>query len=162
MHLYTPMLLHWTRQAGLSEADAQDVMQDVFARLLVALPGFTYDPTRSFLGYLNTVLSNCWVDLRRKRWSQMRASTGLTDAEFAEPPPEIQETDYRQALLRRSLSLVEHEFSPKIWRGFVLTVLEGKTPKEAALILNATVNAIYLGRARVLRRLREVLQDFLE
>jgi hypothetical protein len=76
--------------------------------------------------------------------------------------PEIEEEEYRQSLLRRSLALVEPEFSPKIWRGFYLTVVEGRTPLAVANDLGTTVNAIYLGRARVLRRLREVLQDLLE
>jgi RNA polymerase sigma-70 factor, ECF subfamily len=164
VHLYTPLLLSWTNRAGLAQADASDVIQDVFTRLLRALPEFTYDPQRSFRGYLNTVVQNCWKDHCRKRKAHLfdtptGAMSILADAETI---PEIEETEYRQTLLRRGLSLVEHEFSTKIWQGFLLTVIEGKSPSEVAQILETTVNAIYLGRARVLRRLREVLQELLD
>jgi RNA polymerase sigma-70 factor (ECF subfamily) len=158
------MLLNWTKKARLAQADASDVIQDVFTRLLRALPEFTYDPKRSFRGYLNTVLRNCWKDHCRKRKAHlfdasMGAVSMLADVEII---PEIEEAEYRQTLLRRGLSLVEHEFSTKIWQGFLLTVIEGKSPSEVAQTLETTVNAIYLGRARVLRRLREVLQELLD
>jgi RNA polymerase sigma-70 factor (ECF subfamily) len=162
VHLYTPMLLNWAKRAGLSDADTSDVMQDVFTRLLSALPKFTYDPSRSFRSYLSTILNNCWIDHTRQRRSQMPASTGHHAADFPETAPEIGEDEYRHALLQRSLTLVRHEFSVKIWQGFQLTVIEAKTPADAARILETSVNAIYLGRARVLRRLREVLRDLLD
>lgn len=164
VHLYTPLLLSWTKRAGLAQADASDVIQDVFTRLLGALRDFTYDAKRSFRGYLNTVLTNCWKDHCRKRKAYLLIShtSEMGNVADADIIPEIEEAEYRQTLLRRGLSLVEHEFSTKIWQGFLLTVIEGKSPSEAAQTLETTVNAIYLGRARVLRRLREVLQELLD
>jgi hypothetical protein len=34
VHLYTPLLFRWARGAGLPEADAADLLQDVFTTLL--------------------------------------------------------------------------------------------------------------------------------
>jgi RNA polymerase sigma-70 factor (ECF subfamily) len=43
VQLYTPLLFYWARRAGLQDADAADVVQDVFAVLVQKLPTFAYD-----------------------------------------------------------------------------------------------------------------------
>ena len=58
--LYTPLLFHWARRTGLPEADAADLIQDVFGVLVRKLPEFAYDEQRSFRGWLRTVLLNQW------------------------------------------------------------------------------------------------------
>ena len=52
VRLYTPVLLAWSRRLGLGADDAADLCQDVFARVFQALPGFAYDPSRRFRGWL--------------------------------------------------------------------------------------------------------------
>jgi RNA polymerase sigma-70 factor (ECF subfamily) len=50
--LYTPLLYSWTFRVWLSEADAADLVQDVFVILLKKLPEFEYDPNQSFRAWL--------------------------------------------------------------------------------------------------------------
>ena len=75
VHLYIPLLYHWTRRLGLSSPDAADLVQDVFALLVRELPRFTYDAGKSFRGWLHTVTLNKWRDLRRRRAAPRRAAT---------------------------------------------------------------------------------------
>ena len=49
---YGPKIRGWCRQRGLQPADAEDVTQDVLLRLSRALKTFTYDPSRTFRGWL--------------------------------------------------------------------------------------------------------------
>lgn len=66
--LYTPLLLRWVQRSGLSEEDAVDLVQDVFATLLVELPRFEYDAHRGpFRAWLKTVTLNQCRDRHRKR-----------------------------------------------------------------------------------------------
>jgi RNA polymerase sigma-70 factor (ECF subfamily) len=44
--LYTPLLERYVRLGGLSGADVDDAVQQVFVRLLDQLPGFELDPGR--------------------------------------------------------------------------------------------------------------------
>jgi len=44
--LYEPLLLAYVRHKGLSEHDARDVVQEVFATLVRTLPGFALDHER--------------------------------------------------------------------------------------------------------------------
>ena len=60
VHLYSPLLFGWARQAGLNESDACDLVQDVFVILLKELPQFEFDPAHSFRAWLKTVVMNRW------------------------------------------------------------------------------------------------------
>src|ERR1700730_12188334 len=67
VELYTPLLYDWARRAGLQQADAADLVQEVLVLLFQKLPEFTYDRQRSFRGWLRTVTLNKWREGRR-RW----------------------------------------------------------------------------------------------
>jgi RNA polymerase sigma-70 factor (ECF subfamily) len=46
VELYTPLLYRWSCRLGLQDADAADLVQDVFGILLGKLPQFDYDSRR--------------------------------------------------------------------------------------------------------------------
>lgn len=64
---YTPLLYNWSRAMGLQDADAVDLVQDVFALLVKKLPKFQYDSAKSFRGWLRTVALNKWRETVRGR-----------------------------------------------------------------------------------------------
>src|SRR5437016_1663068 len=66
VELYTPLMFAWTARMGLSDHDAADLVQDVFAILVEKLPTFRYDPDKSFRAWLKTVLLNRWRERLRK------------------------------------------------------------------------------------------------
>src|SRR5688500_1099737 len=70
VELYTPLLFHWARDAGLQESDASDLVQDVFAALVAKMPDFVYDPRKSFRSWLRTVTLNRWRDKMKQRSRQ--------------------------------------------------------------------------------------------
>ncbi|MCE9566393.1 MAG: sigma-70 family RNA polymerase sigma factor [Planctomycetes bacterium] len=54
--LYAPVVLAWVGHLGVGVGERADVSQDVFVRLLTALPKLEYDPSRRFRGWLFTVV----------------------------------------------------------------------------------------------------------
>jgi RNA polymerase sigma-70 factor (ECF subfamily) len=58
VRLYSPLLFGWARRLGLQDADAADLVQDVFTVLAVKLPEFRYDPRLGFRRWLRTVFLN--------------------------------------------------------------------------------------------------------
>src|SRR5436305_2458307 len=64
--LYTPLIYSWSRQVGLQESDAADLVQDVFVTLLQVLPTFTYDRQQRFRKWLRTVTLNRWRKGRKR------------------------------------------------------------------------------------------------
>jgi RNA polymerase sigma-70 factor, ECF subfamily len=166
--LYTPLLLAWARRAGLQPEDAADLIQDVFAVLLVQLPRFQYDPAKqNFRGWLRTVCLNKWRDRKRRKNS---ANVQASPVELAELRAEAELEDYWESehnafLVRQALLLMEElksEFDPQtidIVREFVLNQ---KPAGEVAVQFGVTSNAVYIAKLRVTRRLREELVDFIE
>jgi RNA polymerase sigma-70 factor (ECF subfamily) len=150
--LFTPLLDDWARALGLQDADAADLVQEVFATLVKALPKFTYDPSRSFRAWLRTVLTNAWRDRRRP------ACVPLPDG-LAGPDPwkGLEEADYRRYLVGRAVQILRSDFAPATWQAFWETAVAGRPAAVVAEQLGLTANAVYLARARVLHRLRQEL-----
>jgi RNA polymerase sigma-70 factor, ECF subfamily len=152
--LYTPLLLQWARRAGLQESDAADLIQDVFQLLLRKLPEFAYDQQKSFRGWLRTVLLNQWRTRLRRRTEQP-----LDEAGAVEPAGEdgLAEEEYRNYLVGRALQIMQRDFQPATWQACWEHVGRGRPAAEVAAELGLTVKAVYLAKARVLRRLRQEL-----
>ena len=58
--------------------------------------------------------------------------------------------------------LIQAEFTESTWQAFWRVVVEGQAPAEAGAALGLPTNAVYLAKARVLRRLREEFADLIE
>ena len=74
----------------------------------------------------------------------------------------MDETEYRHYLADRALQLAKREFAPGTWRAFWGVVVEGRPAGDVAAEVGVTVNAVYLARGRVLRRLREALDGLMD
>ncbi len=162
VHLYSPLLFRWARQAGLDEADAGDLVQDVFVILLKELPRFEHGPAHSFRAWLKTVALNRWRNQVKRR---VRAPALLGDGPLADvPAPDdsvFEEQEYRRQLLRRALELLRDEFQPATWKAFHEHGLNGRPAAQVADELVMTVGAVYAAKCRVLGRLREHLRGLL-
>jgi RNA polymerase sigma-70 factor (ECF subfamily) len=154
--LYTPLLYYWGRQAGLQEPDVADLVQDVFQILVRKLPTFTYDPRRTFRGWLRTILVNQWrTSLRRRTEQPCELADEAIDA--ADRPDDVIEKEYRDYLVARALQVMKTDFQATTWQACWEHVARGRPVNEVADELGITVKAVYLAKARVLRRLREEL-----
>ena len=73
--IYRPMLLAYMRNRGLGESHAQDVVQDIFVKLLSKLN--TYDRSRCrFRNWLFTVANRTLIDFIRREASRKPALDG--------------------------------------------------------------------------------------
>jgi RNA polymerase sigma-70 factor, ECF subfamily len=158
--LYTPLLYHWVHHLGAHGAEADDLVQDVFTTLVQKLPQFHYDPTQTFRGWLWTITKNQLRKCRRKRHGA--GAIGLEEAAVPDPAEAIDEDEYRQFLTRRALELMQAEFEPSTWQAFWQFVVEGRPGADVARALGLSVNAVYIAKARVLRRLKQELAGLLD
>jgi RNA polymerase sigma-70 factor (ECF subfamily) len=163
--LYTPLLLRWTRLAGLPEADAADLVQDVFVVLAAELPDFKYDPARgSFRGWLKTVTVNKCREQQRRR-KQPVGQGGVDDPLGQIPDPAVDafwEAEYRQYLCRKALQVMQSQFEPSTWQACWRQVVEGQTAADVARQLGLSEAAVYVAKFRVLRKLRHELAGLID
>ena len=164
VEMYTPLFYGWTKRLQLDDHEAADVIQDLFAVLVEQLPTFVYDPRKSFRAWLKTVLLNRWRNHLRRRSAEKRVHPGELDelAATRDPLPEMEEAEYRQYVVGRALALMRTEFRPETWKACWEFVVCGRRAEEVAQELGISVNAVYLAKGRVLRRLREELAGLLD
>jgi RNA polymerase sigma-70 factor (ECF subfamily) len=161
--LYTPLLLFWARQSGLQESDAADVVQDILVTLLERLPGFDYTPGRSFRNWLCTITRNkCREYFRRQQVRRGEPLGEQADARQADPSTALAEDDYQVYVLGRALALMQQEFQPTTWQACWEHVVQGRPAEEVAAEVGISVNAVYLAKSRVLRKLRRELDGLLD
>jgi RNA polymerase sigma-70 factor (ECF subfamily) len=162
--LYTPLLHAWAlRLSGMKETEAADLVQDVFLVLVQRLPQFQYNPLQSFRGWLRTILTNRWTDRQRGRPNPVSLSReALGDISCPDPREEQDEQEYRQYLVGRALCLMKSDFEPTTWKACWEVVCQGREPAAVAQELGMSVHAVYIAKARVLRRLRQELEGLLD
>ena len=161
--MYTPLLAAWTRRLGLPQQEAADLLQDIFTVLVEKLPTFRYDPEKSFRAWLKTILLNRWRnDLRKRAHVKEQGDAGLSEVAAADDLCEFEEEEYRSYLVRRALELMRAEFQPATWKACWEFVVLDRPATEVAAELGITINAVYLSKSRVLRRLREELAGLLD
>jgi RNA polymerase sigma-70 factor (ECF subfamily) len=163
--LYTPPLEAWLRRQGLSAADADDLMQDVFAAIFRDLPDFEHSGRRgAFRNWLRIML----VHRVRNFWRARRPGPGPGDPildQLVEPESDLTklwDREHDEFLARRLLELAEPEFSPTTWRSFHRQVVEGRPAAEVAVEMGLSVNAVLIAKSRVLRKIRNEARGLID
>lgn len=164
--LYTPLVRHWCQVCRVPEQDWPDVCQDVFLAVSQNLSGFRKEAGRgSFRGWLRTITRSKVTDLYRRRPTGATVVGPAVLDVLADPAAGSESGEHtaeQGVVYRQALELLERDFEPTTWRAFWLVVVEDRSPADVAAELGLTTNAVYLAKARVLRKLREEFADLLD
>jgi RNA polymerase sigma-70 factor (ECF subfamily) len=167
--LCSPLVYHWCRQSGLQAADAADVGQEVFKAVFRSVQQFRKDRTAdTFRGWLRTITQNKIRDHFRKKHAEVSAAGGSEALKHLAQVPALELEDSADpagedaALYRRALDLIRNDFENRTWQAFLNVAVERRPPADVARELNMTVNAVYLAKSHVLRRVREEFADLLD
>lgn len=176
--LYAPLVANWCRRRGLKEADAADVIQEVFLNVANSLHRFEHRPGQagSFRSWLWSITRRRIVDWFRARGEcpavggsshleRLNAQhRGLNDAqdviasdeEALDEPTSALDLD---ELKRRALQQIEGKVAPQTWQAFWRCVVDGQPTERVAEELGLSAASVRQARSRILRRLREQLGD---
>jgi RNA polymerase sigma-70 factor (ECF subfamily) len=154
---YTPLIYRYCQRRGLQAADAADVTQEVLVQVARSMATYDYQPERGrFRDWLGTVTRN---KIRRFQQSKGRHAHGreaeLADLPAPEPDPDWT-AHFHAEVLRLACERVRGQFQPTSWRAFELVwLVERRSAPEVASELGLPVEAVYVAKSRVLKRLRE-------
>jgi RNA polymerase sigma-70 factor (ECF subfamily) len=164
--LYAPLLEGWIRRQGVRAQDADDFVQEVLGVVVRELPGFRHNQrTGAFRAWLRTILVNRLKGYWRARRSHPTAVGNVPEQELEDPTADLDrlwDQEHDRHVLRRLLELVEPEFAPATWNAFRSVTLEEQPAAVVAERLGLSVNAVWLARSHVLRRLREESRGLLD
>ncbi|MEX2317003.1 MAG: sigma-70 family RNA polymerase sigma factor [Pirellulales bacterium] len=168
--LYEPAVYRLLRRHGLQDADAQEVMQELFVAVSRSID--RWDPAEergTFRGWLRRVARNLvinWLKQRQRRvtaigGSDLQAMLVSLPADAGRETAEF-DTELRRALFHGAAEHVRGEVQPATWQAFWETAVVGATPADAAKKLGMSVGAIRVAKCRVLDRLRSAVKELEE
>jgi RNA polymerase sigma factor (sigma-70 family) len=165
--LYEPVAFRLLRRHGLQDADAREVMQDLFMAVSRSID--RWDPAKergSFRSWLRRVVRNLvinWLAQRERRATAIGGSElqAMLERLPAGAGPESVEFDQelRRALFQRAADRVREEIKPATWQAFWETAVAGTSPADAAKKLGMEMGAIRVAKCRVLARLKTALAE---
>jgi RNA polymerase sigma factor (sigma-70 family) len=150
-------------KAGLSEAEARDVVQETVLAVAKQMREDGYDRTKSsFKNWLCLITRRRIVDHFRKRTDpKLRAApqpsdgTARTDTLARVPDPDslepdaVWEEEWQKNLLDAAIERVKQKVTPKQFQIFDLSVLRSMRVSEVKAILKLNAAQVYLARYRV-------------
>jgi RNA polymerase sigma-70 factor (ECF subfamily) len=167
--LYRPLLHGWLRRQEVRAQDADDLVQEVLGVVVREMPNFQHNQRPgAFRAWLRTILTNRLHAFRRAHRTLPITAGGSSgqDLELVEDPEDdfvaLWDQEHDQHVLRRLMELVKPEFTPATWQAFRSVTLEGEPASAVAGRLGLTLNAVWLAKSRVLRRLREESRGLLD
>jgi RNA polymerase sigma-70 factor (ECF subfamily) len=157
---YGKRVLHWARACGLQEADVQEVSQQVLTKVFVQLPRFVYDPSRSFRGWLRTIVRHAAHDAlssvpRDAGIGGSETSSLLESVEAQADLARRMEEEYDLELLEQASRIVRERVEPQTWKAYELTACERRTPSVVAGTLGMKVGTVYQAKSSILHQLRD-------
>jgi len=152
--IYSPIVYAFAKSRGVSDADAEDVTQEVFRALARTLPKFELDQSiGTFRNWLFTVtrskLNNHFVKARKTP----------VPTEHLPDEGDVSDWDefYMRELFRHACAVVEGAVEASSWQAFWRTAVDLESPAKVANELGLSVANVYQKRSRVGTRLREAI-----
>lgn len=174
---YQPLLLAFAKRIGLNDDDARELVAETLACFVEQYPNGFYEREKGRLrDWLKGVLRNFAHRQWQKRQIEARhapavlresrsATGGGTlgghgDGEWGEHDvDEAYEREWRLDLLDQALTLLRRESNIDAFQAFDLSARKGCPAAEVAAHLNMNVNAVYVAKHRMLKRLGEIARE---
>jgi RNA polymerase sigma-70 factor (ECF subfamily) len=156
--LYTPLIRTWLGRHLPQSADVDDLAQQVFTILVNKLPAFRHSGrTGAFRAWLRGICVNSLRTFWRTRLPTLpNPEETLRELEDPNSAASRQwDREHDEFVFRRALQMIEVEFKPATWQAFRRLAVDNATPEVVAAELGLTLNAVFIAKSRVLRRLRQ-------
>ena len=166
--VYEPLVYRLARGRGFQDADAQEVVQEVLLAVSKAAGRWSPDPQRGrFRDWLFRIARNLMINFltRRKHQPWGTGDSGIAQMLHQQCDPSCEQTaefdwQYRREVFRWAAGIVREQVSDTTWQAFWKTSVEDTTPQQAARQLEMSVGSVYIARSRVMARLRDQAQRF--
>ncbi|MEX0792698.1 MAG: sigma-70 family RNA polymerase sigma factor [Pirellulaceae bacterium] len=172
VHIYGPLVYRWCRRAGVAAQDVEDISQNVFQAVALGIHKFHRDRSGdSFRGWLYGITRFKVMDHFRRQQKDPAPQGGSefqdqlasipaheTSAQRFPDDQSMAEDDGLQ-VLHATLELIRPDFAPHNWQAFWQAAIEQQSATDVAESLGMTPGAVRQARYRVLRRLRQELDE---
>lgn len=171
---YWRLIYGTARKAGLSDAEAQDIVQETVISVAKNVEGFKYDPSVcSFKSWMLQLTRWRIINQLKRRNSNAKhlasgasASKRPDETATIERAPDpagcdleaIWESEWETNLLKAAVERVKRRVDPAQFQIFDLYCLEGWPVRKVAHTLGVSTGRIYLTKHRVSRLLKKEIE----
>lgn len=154
---YAPLVYNFCRSRSLQDADATDVTQEVLLEVSRSMPRFEYQPERGrFRNWLGTLTRRRLAQFFKRRERGGAAQPAADVEEIVAPEADTEWTAaFHARVLEVALQRIRPEFEPRTWQAFERVWRDNLPALEASRELAVPIDAVYVAKSRVLKRLRE-------
>ena len=166
---YWELIFNVARRAGLSHADAQDVVQETIVKVHKSFDRFQYDRKRgSFTGWLRSVTRSRLAEHFKKQQTRLplnqpfEDSIGNPTTEIIDPNglelKRIWKEEWHKHIIHSALTRLKRIVSPKQFQIFKCYCIDEWTVSEISKALNVNAAQVYMAKQRVGRLFRQELE----
>ena len=157
-------------KSGLTDQEAEDVVQDTVLTIAKTMPGYQYDREKCrFKTWLMRITRMRIVDQFRKRrpalalqdFDRSDTHTGIEET-IADPTPPFVETlweeEWQKNLIDAAMERVKHRVTPQHYQIFYLRVVKELGAAKVARTLGVSAAQVYLIKHRVAALMKEEIR----
>ena len=170
-NIYWRLIYAVARRSGLSDAEAQDVVQETVISVAKSISGFVYDPALgSFKGWLMRVIQRRITDVHRKKHYQQGdkkfPKEEVLDTQLMATHPDKASVDLQQTweeewqrnAIETACERVRVHANPRDFQIFDLHVNKGLGVKEVATRLGVKTPQVYMAKYRISTLLKKEIK----
>lgn len=170
VEVFSPVVMHWCLQSGVDKHSALDIVQEIFVAVARNISSFRRrEAAGSFRNWLATICRNKIRDHFRDQAKHPNGRGGTealnwiqqqqNDADVSDPDDSINEQWLGKMIPFRVVELVRSECQAVTWQAFWMSTIDNVSPAAVAEKLEISLATVYQAKSRVLRRIRQRLQE---
>lgn len=161
--MYSPLIRAKLSEARLPHDDVEDLTQEILLKLHRKMSGFNHNGRAgAFRRWLRVVTVN-----QTRSYLRRRPEIGQVSLDEIEPladdNSEVSEQFERQHhayVLAELIERLRDEFQENTVESFVRATINQEDPRQVCESLGISLQALYIAKSRVLKRLRELAVDY--
>lgn len=167
--IYRPAIIRTAKVRGLQNADAEDLAQQVLISVANSIKHWKQDPQSNkratFRTWLYQVTRNAVINALTRRAPDAASGNSKVNEMLNQRPVSVGDNssqltiEIRRETFRYAANQIREDFQSGTWQAFWLTAVDGHSIETAAEELNKSHGAIYAARSRVMKRLKEMVQQ---
>lgn len=167
LNLYGPIVYRAARRRGLQQADAHDLVQEVWITVAESVERWLNRSDRgSFRAWLLSLTRNHAIDQLTRRATRSLGEGGdsatlkMHQLPVAAEISSVIDLEYERTVFRWAAEQVRQVVADHTWKAFELTQIDGFSVEDVAKQLNTKPGNVYFGRSRVMARIRELVNQY--
>jgi len=152
---YWKLIYNNARRAGLSDNEAQDVVQETMISLMNHIGEFHVDRTRgSFKSWLWHLTRSKIVDQIRRRQKDAAIEEAL-GKEIEEKIQPAWENEWQLNVAEEAFRRVQVRANPRLVQAFATYVIQGRAVSETAKLLEMNIATVYVDSLRIKQMIKK-------